>query len=90
VKRGNSRGYSIQNVLENFYQININQKPVLIGEVNHTFTHRIWLMKLYHFSSFSDGNFDSHKEKWVSISQLSKYAIPTAFKKLIRLLKYSS
>lgn len=86
-KKENFDGYSIQNILENFYQIKINQKPVLIGEVNHAFTHRIWLMKLYHFSSFSGGNFDSHKEKWVSISQLSNYAIPTAFKKLFNLLE---
>ena len=89
VKRGNSGGYSIQNILENSYQIKIGQKPVLIGEVNHGFTHRIWLMKLYHFSLFSDGNFDSQKEKWVSISQLSHYAIPTAFKKLFSLLESS-
>lgn len=88
-KKENFDGYSIQNILENFYQIKINQKPVLIGEVNHAFTHRIWLMKLYHFSSFSGGNFDSHKEKWVSISQLSNYAIPTAFKKLFNLLESS-
>jgi len=83
-KRGNSGGYSIQNILENSYQIKISQKPVLIGEVNHAFTHRIWLMKLYRFSLFSDGIFDSHKEKWISTPQLSNYAIPTAFKKLIR------
>ena len=89
VEKGSFDGCSIQNILENFYQIKINQKPVLIGEVNHTFTHRIWLMKLYHFSSFSDGKFDSHKEKWVSISQLSNYAIPTAFKKLFSLLESS-
>ena len=88
-KRGNSGGYSIQDILENYYQIKINQKPILIGEVNHAFTHRIWLMKLYHYSSFSDGNFDSHKEQWVSISQLDKYAIPTAFKKLFGLLESS-
>jgi len=87
VKRGNSGGYSIQNILENSYQIKINQKPVLIGEVNHVFTHRIWLMKLYRFSLFSDGKFDSHKEKWVSIPQLSNYAIPTAFKKLFGLME---
>jgi len=88
-KKENFDGYSIQNILENFYQIKINQKPVLIGEVNHAFTHRIWLMKLYHFSSFSGGNFDSHKEKWVSISQSSNYAIPIAFKKLFNLLESS-
>ena len=88
-EKGNFDGCSIQNILEKFYQVKINQKPVLIGEVNHTFTHRIWLMKLYHFSSFSDGNFDSHKEKWVSISKLSNYAIPTAFKKLFNLLESS-
>jgi len=44
-------------------------------------------MKLYYFSSFSGGNFDSDQEKWVSISQLSKYAIPTAFKKLFSLME---
>ena len=87
VERGNFDGCSIQNILENFYQIKINQKPVLIGEVSHAFTHRIWLMKLYHFSLFSDGDFDSYKEKWVAISQLSNYAIPTAFKKLFGLLE---
>ena len=87
VKKGNFDGCSIQNILENFYQIKINQKLVLIGEINHTFTHRIWLMKLYYFSSFSGGNFDSHKEKWVSIPQLGNYAIPTAFKKLFGLLE---
>ncbi len=83
VKRENSGGYSIQNILENSYQIKIHLNPVLIGEVNHAFTHRIWLMKLYHFSSFSDGNFDSHNPKWVPIPQLNQIAIPTAFKKLI-------
>ena len=87
VKRGNSGGYSIQNILENSYQIKINQKSVLIGEVSHAFTHRIWLMKLYRFSLFSDGKFDSQKEKWVSIPQLSNYAIPTAFKKLFGLME---
>jgi A/G-specific adenine glycosylase len=89
VEKGNPGGYSIQNILENFYQIKIHQKPVLIGEVNHAFTHRIWLMKLYRFSSFSDGNFASLKEKWVSISQLSDYAVPTAFKKVFSLLSSS-
>jgi len=89
VKRGNPGGYSIRNDLENFYQIKIHQKPVLIGTVNHAFTHRVWLMKLYHFSSFSDGNFGSLKEKWVSLSQLNDYAIPTAFKKLFNLLSSS-
>ena len=89
---GNEKGKypevdSIQNMLENFYQIKINRKPILIGEVNHLFTHRIWLMKLYHFSLFSDGNFNSHQENWVPISQLSNYAIPTAFKKLFSLLE---
>jgi len=88
-KRGNFGGYSIQNILENSYQIKISQKPVLIGEVSHAFTHRIWLMKLYLFSLFSNGNFDSQKEKWISIPQLSNYAIPTAFKKLFGLLKSS-
>ena len=83
LKKGNFEGCSIQSDLENIYQMKINQKPVLIGEVNHGFTHRIWMMKLYHFSSFSDGNFNSSKEKWVSISQLNQYAIPTAFKKLL-------
>jgi len=48
LKRGDFDGCSIQNILKNCYQIKINQKPVLIGEVNHAFTHRIWLMKLYH------------------------------------------
>jgi A/G-specific adenine glycosylase len=89
VKRGNPGGYSIRNDLEKFYQIKIHQKPVLIGTVNHAFTHRVWLMKLYHFSSFSDGNFGSLKEKWVSLSQLNDYAIPTAFKKLFNLLSSS-
>ena len=83
VRSKNSDGCSIQNTLENFYQIKINQKAVLIGKVKHVFTHRVWLMKLYYFSSFSDGNFDSHKEQWVSVSQLTEYAIPTAFKKLL-------
>ena len=89
VKRGNPGGYSIRNDLEKFYQIKILQKPVLIGTVNHAFTHRVWLMKLYHFSSFSDGNFGSLKEKWVTLSQLNDYAIPTAFKKLFNLLSSS-
>jgi A/G-specific adenine glycosylase len=89
VKRENPGGYSIRNDLENFYQIKIHQKPVLIGAVNHAFTHRVWLMRLYHFSSFSDGNFDSFKEKWVSLSQLNDYAVPTAFKKLFNLLSSS-
>jgi len=83
VRSKNSDGCSIQNTLKNFYQIKINQKAVLIGKVKHVFTHRVWLMKLYYFSSFSDGNFDSHKEQWVSVSQLTEYAIPTAFKKLL-------
>jgi len=45
------------------------------------------LMKLYFFSLFSNGNFDSYKEKWISIPQLSHYAIPTAFKKLFSLME---
>lgn len=84
--KGCSNGISIQNELKKKYQINISKDPDLIGEENHVFTHRIWRMKLYHFSSFSDGNFNSSKEKWVSISQLNQYAIPTAFKKLFSLM----
>ena len=82
-------GDSIKSVLENAYQILINKKPVFIGEVKHVFTHLVWLMKLYHFPSFSEVNLDLQREKWISISQLNTYAIPVAFKKLLSYLNHT-
>ena len=81
-------GDSIQSILEKTYQILINKKPVFIGEVKHVFTHLVWLMKLYHFPSFSEINLDLQKEKWVSVCQLNAYAIPVAFKKLLSYLNH--
>ena len=82
-------GDSIQSVLENAYQILINKKPVFIGEVKHVFTHLVWLMKLYHFPSFSEINLNLQREKWISVSQLNAYAIPVAFKKLLSYLNHT-
>ena len=84
--KGFAGGLSIREFLEKFYQIKIDETPVFLAETKHVFTHRIWLMKLYQFTSFPEIVLDSKKQKWIPIPHLNHYAIPIAYQKLLRYL----
>jgi A/G-specific adenine glycosylase len=66
-----------------------------IGEAKHVFTHKTWLMTIYDIHipdtveeerSSDTEQEDDFKKIWVKTNEIESYAIPTAFKKLLKLL----
>ena len=80
-------GISILRHLESQHEIKIDRKPIFLGEETHTFTHRIWRMKLYYFPYLRGINPDEKKENWCHIKKVKQYPIGKAFKKMFKYIE---
>lgn len=63
-----------------------NMKSALgeyLGEKTHIFTHIKWRLKLYGLTLLREGALEYPEIRWVNGEELKKYALPTAFKKLL-------
>lgn len=56
----------------------------VLSEATHVFTHRIWRMKLVGVEAQAPITTDLPETRWVKASELKAYALPTAFRKLLR------
>lgn len=73
----------VESVLEENYELRVRRGAVL-SQATHVFTHRIWNMTLVHFEAEEAKVTDLPETKWIHPSELKTYALPTAFRKLLR------
>jgi A/G-specific adenine glycosylase len=52
------------------------------GSARHVFTHRIWNMRLMHFTAENEKQIKDHR--WVTLAELSELPFPTAMKAALR------
>lgn len=77
----NIKGYLTEKEIEKLFDLNIQQIE-LLGETKHIFTHVDWLMKGYLVTVCNENN----QFLWVSSEELKeKYALPTAFQKILKM-----
>ncbi len=85
---GQQDGSSIRQELETAYNMETGLHGYL-GEKVHVFTHIKWLLKLYELRLQREGALDYPEVRWVDMEELKKYALPTAFKKLLEYIEES-
>lgn len=56
----------------------------VLGTATHVFTHRVWKMHLMGFGAAAPVETDLPETRWVRPSEIKHFALPTAFKKLLR------
>ncbi len=54
------------------------------SKAKHIFTHRIWEMTLYEFTTSEKKTIEFPEVVWVKEEQINQYAVPTAFRKLLK------
>jgi len=59
----------------------------ILGTATHVFTHRVWKMHLIGFEAAATVETDLPETRWVRPSEIKHFALPTAFKKLLRAAK---
>jgi A/G-specific adenine glycosylase len=59
----------------------------VLGTATHVFTHRVWKMHLMGFEAVAPVETDLPETRWVRPSEIKHFALPTAFKKLLRAAK---
>jgi len=59
----------------------------VLGTATHVFTHRVWKMHLIGFEAAATVETDLPETRWVRPSEIKHFALPTAFKKLLRAAK---
>ncbi|MZQ98418.1 MAG: A/G-specific adenine glycosylase [Acidaminobacter sp.] len=59
----------------------------VLGAATHVFTHRVWKMHLMGFEAAATVETDLPETRWVRPSAIKHFALPTAFKKLLRAAK---
>lgn len=59
----------------------------VLGTATHVFTHRVWKMHLMGFEAAATVETDLPETRWVRPSAIKGFALPTAFKKLLRAAK---
>lgn len=75
-------GHSICAELEASFNIRC-ALGVYLGEKTHIFTHIKWRLKLYELALLQEDALEYPEIRWVDGEELKKYALPTAFKKLL-------
>lgn len=65
----------------------VSPAGTLLGAATHVFTHRVWKMHLMGFEAAAPVETDLPETRWVRLSALKDFALPTAFKKLLRAAK---
>lgn len=55
----------------------------LLGEYQHIFTHKVWNNKVYRINCKEKDS----KYTWITLNDINKYSIPTAFKPCIEMIK---
>ncbi|AOT71724.1 A/G-specific adenine glycosylase [Geosporobacter ferrireducens] len=83
---GNAPGKSIVMELQENYGIKTAQPQADIQK-SHIFTHMKWNMQLFRLKLISMSDIDYPEIQWVSLNEIGKYAIPTAFLKVIKEIK---
>ncbi|MCC5909008.1 MAG: A/G-specific adenine glycosylase [Clostridiaceae bacterium] len=76
-------GESIRLELLENYGIRVSNMEYVLEKI-HIFTHIKWKMKLYRFDLLKGKEIDYPEIQWVNKKQLENFALPTAFKKLIK------
>ena len=61
--------------------------PQAILEKSHIFTHMKWNMRIFRLKLLSIVDIDYPEIQWVSLEEIDRYAIPTAFLKVIKEIK---
>ncbi|SCZ76429.1 A/G-specific adenine glycosylase [Acidaminobacter hydrogenoformans] len=56
----------------------------ILGTATHVFTHKVWRMKLVALEAEKPVATELPETRWVRPSELKDYALPTAFKKLLK------
>lgn len=59
----------------------------VLGTATHVFSHRVWRMHLMGFEAVAPVETDLPETRWVRPSEIKNFALPTAFKKLLRAAK---
>lgn len=65
------------------YELKVTAKTYLRSN-KHVFTHLIWEMELYQIEVDCKSFLEYPQNKWIDKEDFKKYALPTAFKKLIK------
>jgi A/G-specific adenine glycosylase len=83
VVRETSGFETVESYLEENYDLRVRRSAAL-SQATHVFTHRIWNMTLIHFEAEEAKVTDLPETRWIHPSELKHYALPTAFRKLLR------
>lgn len=78
-----SAGESLIRELEDTYDIKVRTSHY-VGEKVHIFTHIKWIMKVYDIVPLEKVKVEYPLVDWLSIEEIEKLALPTAFRKVIK------
>jgi len=70
-------------LLEQKYGLRLDNARKL-GSVSHVFTHQVWKMEVFAFALLGYTP-NSHSLRWVEEAELDRYAVPTAFQRVLQL-----
>lgn len=74
---------TLDGLLQEEYELKVTSKTYM-KSAKHVFTHLIWEMELYLIEVDQKSYLEYPQNKWIDKVDFKKYALPTAFKKLIK------